>query len=55
MNAKINESLARCLDLGIFGANRGVSGNRQPKGLKHGIDIRTAPLAPIDCKRSAGT
>jgi hypothetical protein len=33
-NAKINESLAECLDLGIFGAKRGVSGNRQPEGLK---------------------
>ncbi|WP_227339949.1 MULTISPECIES: hypothetical protein [Sphingopyxis] len=31
---KINESVRSCLDLGIIGAKRGVSGNRRPGRLK---------------------
>ncbi|WP_447756994.1 hypothetical protein [Sphingopyxis fribergensis] len=33
LNAKINESLASCLDLGIFGAKRAVLGIASLRGL----------------------
>lgn len=47
-NANFNESRATCLDSGVFEANRGGSGNRQPKGAEYGINIWTAPVAALD-------